>query len=170
MIYRPQFAYPTPPGCRDIDYVYFFDGSNTPLLNQDFSGRDLSVPASGVPLTLEQDVPFFWRGVKVGALRVTVSGAPSLYEYPDMTVRFKDPYENFLSTDPLPAVNYGFPSNPWAFNDSKLTGAPVPLEGEIYCPPGSVVWFYLSVHNFQSLNGRYFPQVALYGVKRYKDC
>jgi hypothetical protein len=93
MIYRPQFAYATPPGCRDIDYVYYFDGSNTPLLNQNVSG--LTIP--NIPLVLEQDAPFYWRGIKVNALRETNGGVPDSYEIPDLKVRFEDHLNNKLS-------------------------------------------------------------------------
>jgi hypothetical protein len=168
MIYRPQFAYATPPGCRDVDFVYNFDGSNTPLLNQDFDGLDLSNPSGGIPLVLEQDVPFYWRGIKVGALRKQISGVPSSYQFPDMDVRFKDCYENFLSDDMVPATEYGFPQNPLSFNNSLLTGTPVPLEGEIYCPPGGTLWLYLKVASLGT--GEFYPAVALYGVKRFKEC
>lgn len=171
MSYRPQFAYATPAGCRDQDYIYFFDGSNTPLLNQDFgAGLDLSNPSGGIPLQLEQDVAFYWRGIKVGALRKTVSTVPNSYVLPDLLVRFKDNYENFLSDDMAPAVQYGFPANPVAFLNQQLTGPPVPLEGEIYCPPGGVLWLYLKCANFNSLSGKFFPQIALYGVKRFREC
>ena len=59
MIYRAQFCYPTPPGCRDEDFVYYFDGSNTPMLNQDVQGSDpeqhpLASPA-GRAVLLEGD-------------------------------------------------------------------------------------------------------------------
>lgn len=167
MIYRPQFAYATPPGCRDLDYVYFFDGSNTPMLNQNFSGVDLSAPTGGIPLVLEQDAPFFWRALKVNAFRKTSGGNPSSYVNPNCTVRFKDCYENFLSDDMVPAIQYGYPANSAALNNGLPSGIPVPIT-EIYTPPGGVVWFYIKVPTLGA--GSFFPQVALYGVKRFKEC
>ena len=60
--YRPQFAYATPPGCRDEDFVYYFDGSNVPLLAQNIGpGMEIDY----IPLPLDQDAPFYWRGWKV---------------------------------------------------------------------------------------------------------
>jgi hypothetical protein len=169
MIYRPQFAYATPPGCRDQDFIYFFDGSNTPLLNQNFSGLDLSNPSGGIPLVLEQDTPFYWRGIKVGALRGVAASVTATYAAPNMTVRFKDNYENFLSDDMVPATEYGFPQNPMSINSSQLTGPPVPLDGDIYCPPGGVLWAYLKCPVL-SEQDTWFPQLAFYGVKRFKEC
>jgi len=163
MIYRPQFAYPTPDGCRDVDYVYYFDGSNTPLLNQNVSG--LNIP--NIPLTLEQDVPFYWRGIKVNADRQQSAGVPHLYSVPNFKVRFDDWSWNKLSDDFVPATLYGYPSNAWQFNNAQLTGPPVPIQ-EIYCPAGSVQWLNLQV---PTLSGdSHFVSVSLHGVKRYKEC
>jgi hypothetical protein len=61
--YRPQFAYPTSRGCRDEDFVYYFDGSNVPLLA---NGLAAGVEIDYIPLPLDQDAPFYWRGWKVG--------------------------------------------------------------------------------------------------------
>jgi hypothetical protein len=163
MIYRPQFPYATPPGCRDVDFVYFFDGSNTPLLNQDISG--LTIPY--IPLVLDQDTPFFWRGWKVNANRFTNGGAPGNYQLPNFGVRWEDPYNNFLSDDYVPATMYGFPSNPWQVNNALLTGPPVPIS-EIYCPPGAVVTLYLKAGTLSPTSQ--FASVSLHGVKRYKEC
>jgi hypothetical protein len=163
VIYRPQFAYTTPNGCRDLDFTYFFDGSNTPLLNQDISG--LTVPY--IPLILDQDCPFYWRGWKVNANRFANNGDPSTYQIPNIGVRWEDPYNNFLSDDYVPAAMYAFPSNPWSINSAQLTGAPVPIS-EIYCPPGSVVTLYLKAGTLGETPQ--YPSVCLYGVKRYKEC
>lgn len=180
MIYRPQFACLTPPGCRDLDFVYYFDGSNTPNLNQNISG--LVIPY--IPLVLDQDAPFFWRGIKLGADRETNSGtlAPDPYAIPNWSVQFRDCYDNPLSDDYVPATQYGFPSNPWTINNAKLTGPPALLECSsydpenpeytgwgIYCPPGGTIQLFINV---PALSGgdNHFLSVALMGVKRYKEC
>jgi hypothetical protein len=166
MIYRPHFPYATPIGCRDLDFTYYFDGSNTPQLNQNVSG--LEIP--NIPLTLEQDAPFMWRGFKVNADRELSGGtAPDTYVAPNWQVRFEDWAFNKLQDDYIAAVLTGFPQNPWSINRAKLTGPPVPFPCEIYCPPGSVQWFFLKAG---SLSGgdSHFASVCLYGVKRYKEC
>lgn len=166
MIYRPQFAYETPPGCRDVDYVYFFDGSNVELLNQSISGKTIE----NIPLTLEQDAPFYWRGIKVNADRETNSGVPDAYIIPPVSVkcRFEDWAYNKLSDDYVNATQYGFPSNPWAISRAQLTGPPVPI-AEIYCPPGSVQWFFVKAGTLSSPDA-HFISISLYGVKRFKEC
>lgn len=163
-IYRPQFAYASPEGCRDEDYVYFFDASNTPLLNQNVSG--LNIPF--IPLVLDQDTAFYWRGFKVGAIRELSGGEPVLYDFPNFSLKLRDCYQNDLSDDLVPACLYGFPSNPLSFNSALLTGAPVPLDPEIYCPPGGVITLFLSVPTLAA--GTWLPSISLYGVKRYKEC
>jgi hypothetical protein len=160
MIYRAQFCYATPPGCRDEDFVYYFDGSNTPMLDQNVSGLALS----HIPLPLEQDAPFYWRGIKVELRAVGGGPSPSI---PDMYVKFRDCYLNFLSDGLVSAVTYGFAQNPVTFNNADYTGAPVPLEPEIYCPAGGLIEFFLQAPvSWQAI----YPLVTLFGVKRFKDC
>ena len=157
MIYRAQFAYPTPPGCRDEDFVYYFDGSFIPMLNQDVQGLTLS----NIPLPLQQDAPFYWRGIKV-ELR-GAGGGPAI---PDFYVKFQDCYLNDLSDGLVSAATYGFAQNPVTFNNADYTGAPVPLEPEIYCPAGGLIQFFLSC----PVGTVSYPMVTLFGVKRFKDC
>lgn len=157
MTYRAQFCYPTPPGCRDEDFAYYFDGSNTPMLNQDVTGLTLS----DIPLPLQQDAPFYWRGIKV-ELRAA-GGGP---EIPDLYVKFRDCYLNDLSDGLVSAVTYGFAQNPLIFQTADYTGAPVPLEPEIYCPAGGLIQFFLK----GPATGPVYPMVTLFGVKRFKDC
>lgn len=163
-MYRPQFAYSTPPGCRDEEFTYFFDGSNTPLLNQDFTG----ITVENIPLVLEQDAPFYWRGWKF-AVRAGAAGCPPVfsgaYDTPDMDIRLRDVYENDLQDTWVPATQYGFAMNPISFNGQLLTGPPFALGAEIYCPPGGVILLFLRGQS----NG-FYPEIALYGVKRFKGC
>ena len=166
MSYRGQFAYPTPPGCRDEDFVYSFDGSNTPMLNQNFVGRTLE----NIPLPLEQDAPFYWRGLKLGMF-LTLVGEGTIYSYviPNLSIRLKDCYENPLSEGYIPATQYGYPMNPLTFNGQLLTGPPMPLESEIYCPRGGVIYLNLKDQSPYA-SGTYDFQISLWGVKRFKDC
>jgi len=166
-MYRPQFAYQTPDGCRDEDFIYFFDGSNTPALANDISNTS----PFQIPLQLQQDAPFFWRGVKVNAIRETTNGNPAQYEAPNITVQFQDCYQNNLSDDLVPATQYGFSIVPVALNSGFILGAPVPLEGDIYCPPGGTVYVSITAPPLGSLPvNKYFVSLALYGVKRFKRC
>lgn len=155
-MYRPQFAYSTLPGCKDEDFPYFFDGSNTPFLNRSISG--LSIP--NIPLILDQDAPFYWRGLKIDMR--TTGAVP-----PNVNVKLRDCYQNDLSDGLVPATQYGFPQNPVTFNGQNYTGAPVPLEPEIYCPRGGVILLFLSA---PSLANPSYLSVTLFGVKRFTGC
>lgn len=167
MIYRPQFAYPTPEGCEDTDFVFSFDGSNTPLLNQDVSGQTIS----NIPLLLDRDSPFYWRAWKIDGIRETTNKLPNQYEIPNISVKLQDPYLNDLSDSLIPAVLSGFPSNPVDFNHSVLTGSPVVLEPEIYCPAGGYILAFLSAPLLGGCGtNRYFVSFTLYGVKRRQRC
>ena len=156
MMYRPQFAYSTLPGCKDEDFVYFFDGSNTPFLNQSVSA--LSIPY--IPLILDQDAPFYWRGIKIDMR--TTGAVP-----PNVNVKLRDCYQNDLSDGLVPATQYGFPQNPVTFNGQNYTGAPVPLEPEIYCPRGGVILFFFEA---PTLANSSYLSVTLFGVKRFTGC
>jgi hypothetical protein len=161
-MYRPQFAYKTPEGCRDEDFVYYYDGSNTPQLNQNISGLTIL----NIPLTMQQDAPFYWRGIKVGMLEIDTG-----YVIPNVSVQFQDCYQNNLSDDMVPATQYAFPSNPVSFGSQLLTGPPFLLDPEIYCPPGGYILLFLQAPVLGDVSDSYFLNVSLYGVKRFKeDC
>lgn len=170
-MYRPQFAYSTPPGCRDEEFIYTFDGSNTAMLNQDISGLTLS----NIPLVLDQDAPFYWRGWKFGPSRQGTQPPtiPTIYAYVQVDVRLRDPYDNDLSDDWVPAVNYGYPQNALLQTNLALfTGPPVLLEPEIYCPPGGVILAFVRATAL-ARGGKLAVNTAsfgLYGVKRFKEC
>ena len=159
-MYRPQFAYQTPPKCRDEEFVYYFDGSNTPMLAIDLSTVTL---IEHIPLVLEQDAPFYWRGVKA-EIRAA-GGGPG---QPDMAIRFRDCYQNDLMDNYVPATQWGFPMNPVSFNNGDYTGVPTLLESEIYCPRGGVLEFF--VLPGASLARQTYAFVTLFGVKRFKEC
>lgn len=120
MSYRPQFLYSTPEKFKDEDFIHYFDQHNTTQLN-----NALSLAAGGtiigIPLQLETDAPFFWRGLKIDG--------PANY-----AVRLRDPYGNYLTDDYVP-LPLGFsPDAP------TVAGSPViPMEPEVPCPAGSVI-------------------------------
>ena len=167
MSYRPQFAYSTPAGCRDVPFTYTFDASNTPYLASDING--LTIPY--IQLPMEQDAPFYWRGLKLGALRVIIGGVTSSYALPNYSVYFRDPYDNDLQDTYTPASLFGWPSNPQIVQGGMLSGPPVPMESEVYCPPGGVVQAFLQVATLTAGGGQtYSTSFSFYGVKRYKEC
>ena len=170
-MYRPPFAYPSEPGCRDKRFTYTFDASNTPVLNQDLNG--LNVPY--IQLPLEQDAPFYWRGFTAGPLRISVNAQTTSYALPNYSLMFWDCYENKLSDCPvggpyIQAALYGFAMNPLSFRSSLLQGPPVEIE-EIYCPPGGVIQAFITLPSLDSSGGKtYSLSLSLHGVKRYKEC
>jgi len=166
-MFRPQFAYSTPAGCRDIPFIYTYDASNTPYLALDINGKLIDY----IILPMEQDAPFYWRGTKAGSLRVIVAGATVSYQLPNYGLYFRDCYDNDLHDARVGAVRADFPMNPLAFNSSLLTGPPVPLENELYCPPGGVITAFLNVPALDASGGKtYSTSFSLFGVKRYKEC
>ena len=170
-MYRPQFAYKTPDGCLDVEFTYFFDGSNTPLLYQDVTSKRID----NIPLVMEQDAPFYWRGIKVALLESasgpngTIGGITN-YEVPNVNVRFQDCYQNNLSDGYVPSTHYGYPMNAVAFNNSLLTGPPFLLDPEIYCPPGGYILLFIQAGTLTAPTTSYLLNVTLFGVKRFKDC
>lgn len=165
-MYRPQFAFSTPEGCRDEEFTYFFDANNTPMLGTDLY-TSAGLKLDNIPLVFEQDAPFYWRGIKVGMTRAAAE-QPTTYVFPDLWMMFQDCYLNPLSDGLVPATQYGFPMNPLQFQNSLLTGPPVPLDPEIYCPKGGYLLLFLRTP--PSLTGTALLNVTLYGVKRFKQC
>jgi hypothetical protein len=165
-MYRPQFAYATPAGCIDKDFVYYFDGVNTPWLASLAAGQVIE----NIPLTLEQDAPFYWRGWKFQIRNTVTEGPASIvtYPFPDADIRLRDVYSNDLQSTWVPATLQGFPQNPVQFSGQKLTGPPTLLEPEIYCPAGGVLLAFL--RGGPTLVGANFCQLSLFGVKRFKGC
>jgi hypothetical protein len=148
-MYRPQFPYGCPAGFEDGDFDYYFDSTNTPLLNN-------TALASGgiiqnVPLALQMDAPFALRGIQVKG----INGAD-----PVVAVQFKDPFENYLSDDYVPLdLAYAPDSTAQYFCN-------IVIEPEIRCPAGGVWW--VSIKNQTNATQDITKvRIVLSGNKRY---
>lgn len=154
-MWRPQFAYPTPKGCRDEDFVYQFDASNTPMLASLAPGQDLPF----IPLVLQQDASFYWRGWKISIRRTD----GTIFS-PDLSIKLRDPYQNDLSDGLVPAVEYGFVQNP----SQPFSQPPVLIDPEIFCPAGGTVTAFLLGGGTIDTSDAII--ISLYGVKRFQEC
>ena len=147
--YRPQWFYPTPKGCRDQAFNYFYDIANAP-----YSSLAADSTQENIPLMIETGSKFMWRGVRVN-LDGGTSGMPVT-----LLVRFFDSFGNALSSDFVPVIQYVNPSG------SAAGGLPVPIEPEIECPAGSGIL--VSFKNIDPINAVDLPEITLYGLKRYE--
>lgn len=123
MIYRPQFPYPTPDGFQDEEFEYYFDSSILPALNT--ASLAIGQIVFNVPLVLQTDAPFFWRG-----LIVDNPGA-------GLAIRFRGPDGTYLSDDFVPL---GFYSPMPPAKHPPIGNAPTIVDFEIPCEKGSVVY------------------------------
>ena len=146
--YRPQWFYPTPRGCSEQPFLYFYDIANAP-----YATLAPSSTQENIPLMIETGSKFMWRGVRLNLDRN--GGMPVT-----LLVRFFDPYGNALSADWVPVIQYVNPSG------SAAGGLPVPIEPEIECPAGSGIL--VSFKNLDPVHAVYLPDVTLYGMKRYE--
>jgi len=144
--YRPQWFYPSPRGCREEPFNYFYDIANAP-----YALLAASSTQESIPLAIETGSKFMWRGVRLNGDTTSLPVT--------LLVRFTDPFGNALSADYVPVIQYANPSG------SAAGGLPVPMEPEIECPPGS----FISV-SFKNLDTSpvYLPDITLYGLKRYE--
>ena len=151
MIYRPQFAYRTPKGFRDVEFEHFYDSTTLAALAP-VSGS--VSPVYSIPLNIDPDAEFRWRGVKIDHLFSLNVG-----------LRFRDPYGNYLSDDFVPV---------WlAFIPPSLTiytgGQSCIHEPEIVCPASSVVLLDVCSYDTVPWSSRGLLSILLTGVKRYVD-
>jgi len=122
-VLRPQFPFPTPPGFEDQDFLYYFDNKNTPALNT--STLAVGQILFNVPLPLQQDAPFFWRGITIDNPTAALG------------IRFRDSAGNYLSDDFIPVgLLSGMPSG----GHPPIGPLAVIMEQEIPCPKGSVIY------------------------------
>ena len=158
-MYRPQFPFPTPKDCVDEDVVYVFNANNLPVLGNAIAG---GTQLLNIPLNLDPDAPFLWRGF------MTQSGNPGI----GLAIQFRDPSGNLLSDGFVPIPIYSVPAgsnNPLGISGNQ--GTPVLLEadagegqGAIFCPAGATIQI-----NFYNPTGSPItpPTILFSGVKRY---
>jgi hypothetical protein len=163
LIYRPEFAYSTPPGFRDQEFEHFYDTTSTPGFN----------PATGtqsvlnIPLNIDTDAEFRWRGIR---LKFTDSDE-DLSGIANIGLRWRTPEGAYLSpsSDTSP---FGFVPVYLAYitpkNDNNVNGGmSCIIEPEIICPAASVVW--LDMFSFDLGVSGYLQFLWLTGVKRFSD-
>ena len=150
MVYRPQYAYPTPPGYRDEQFHYGFDQSNTPALN--IGNLAAAALSQNIPLPLQQDAAFIWRAVTISGINLTD---------PKVSVRFRDPYGNYLSDDFVLIDLYMRGPGLAVVGDYCIA-----LEPAVECPAGAIIW--LDIKNTTAGNVNLnLVKLMLFGVKRY---
>jgi hypothetical protein len=147
-MYRPEFAYPTPDGFVDQDCDQYFDSNTTPFLAQ-------STPnlISNIPLQLDKDADFLWRGVKIPIL--------DYQGIQNVAIQLRAPGGRYITADFVPIWLFGIQVN----QGDGLTGGPgCVLEPGIYCPKGSVILLdTLGIGN----GGATLLEIVLTGVKRW---
>lgn len=148
-MYRPQFPYPLKDHFEDGDFDQYFDYRNTPQLNN--TSLAASTYIWNIPLTLQTDQPFMWRGVQVKG----INGAD-----PVVSFQFQDPFRNYLSDQFVPLDLVVAP------NATGLYFLNILVEPEIRCPNGAVVWMHL-YNQTTSSQDITKVRVTLSGVKRY---
>jgi len=165
-MYRAQFAYPTPDGYTDVDFEHYFDQNTCPQL---LPGAGAPDQIYNIPLNLDPDAPFHWRGIKIPNL----DGAAGPR---NVGLRFRAPDGRGLSAagTPNPAVavpNAFVPIWLWGFqanNGDALTGAQCCVfESEIVCPPAGVIL--VDQCSLIAGGGYQVGTIILCGIKRYKN-
>jgi hypothetical protein len=151
MSYRPQFAFATPPGFRDEQFHYSFDGTNVAALS---STNPIAASAvlDNITLQLQQDAEFILR-----AWKVQLGTAPSR-----LNLTIKDPRGYYLSASSIPLGTYLTPSGL-----AVVGSLVVPFESEVVCPAGGFLQLNFRNLSTGSVNP---PAFTLYGVKRYQEC
>jgi hypothetical protein len=164
-MYRPQFAYPTPDGYTDIDFEHYYDATTNPLLAP---GAGYPDQIDNIPLLIDPDAPFHWRGIKIPNL----DGANGPR---NVGLRFRGPDGRHLSGPELspgggtllsfvPIWLWGSTPN----NGDALTGGQCCiLESEIICVPSSVIM--VDQLSLTTGAGYQVGAIILCGVKRYKN-
>ena len=149
MIYRPQFAYPTPDGFRDQETEQFFDSQAFGLLNPQVGDPPIIYD---IPLTLDPDADFRWRGEKFDHATLSNFG-----------VRFRDCHLNYLSDDFIPVwLVFIGPSL-----SARGGGQGITHEPEILCPATGVVMMDIKSFDTVPWTTGGPGNVTLCGVKRY---
>jgi hypothetical protein len=149
MTYRPQFAFPAPPpGYRDEQFHYSYDGTNCALLANPIAAGALT---GSIILLTEADAPFIARALKI-QLGTAIS---------PLWFQLVTPRGDYMQSVPVPLALYA----------GNIDGLPiagqyfVPFDSEIECPAGSNFTLFLYNPTGGSVDA---PEVTLYGVKRRK--
>lgn len=160
MIYRPQFAYSTPEGFEDYDFDHFFSSATIPALNPGVGNpREIT----NIPLPLDPDADFCWRGLKIPNLAI-INGASNVPF--NVALRFREPNNGrYLQSAYLPIWMYGLVG----FDGTDLTGGiVVAFESEIVCPAAANVMVDQLASVLADGSFVYLGQISLVGAKRYK--
>jgi hypothetical protein len=162
--YRPQFVpAPTPQGFHDVDFIAYFDAISTPVL-----GITLQAGAEqlDVPLQLENDADFIFRGIRILATLASERGG-------GLPPRFQ-----FKTPDGTP-LSSKFPALPPRLDQSYRAGGlnlgptgtyelpTVPTDAEVLCPASSA--FLMNVYNPNAVPATLSGFIAFFGVKRYAN-
>lgn len=148
MTYRGQSPYPpAPQGYRDEDFLFIFDGFNTPALAQNLP---VARPIENIALALDRDAPFLWRGTRF------------LTDQPGLGVRFRGPAGDLLTDGYEPIYQSFFPGG------FPIVGfGVVPNEPGIPCPVGAIIILDLANLSLAPIIDPY-TAILLMGVKRWK--
>lgn len=165
-MYRAQFAYPTPDGFTDTDFEHYFDQTTVPALAPGVGAPD---QIYNIPLPLDPDAPFYWRGLKIPNLN-GVAGPLNI------GLRFRsspggrqlsgaaDAGNTTAANDFVPIWLLGLTP----CNDDALTGGQCcVLESEIPCPAAGTV--IVEQSSLTPGAGYQVGTVILAGVKRYAN-
>lgn len=132
-LFKPQFAYATPPGFRDEPYWVPFK----------FTIAADGLIHIGLPWSLDDDVPFILRGIIFPAIGTAQPGANTIptTAFPALC-RIRDTEGNPLQDAPVLALGV------WAQSGFPDTATPTginafgfPVEPEVVCAPGGTVIF-----------------------------
>jgi hypothetical protein len=120
-MYRAQFAYPPASDkCQAQRCSYSFDQTNTPAL----AGVAAGAVVTKIPLVMDQDAPFFFRGITINAT--------------GLLIRLEDCFENPLLSDQTYTA-----AALWSESDGAGVVALDSDEWGIYCPSGSTLLLYV---------------------------
>lgn len=172
MIYVPQYSFPTPEGFRDLDFDHYYDSdpASGPLyLPQLSPGPGDPNPILNIPLRIDADAPFLWRGIKFEGTPGLGPDASSPTSFANFGVRLRDPWGNYFCPDNdfVPVWLFGYQPQESSLGLGLAPGNT--MEPETECPPQSVV--YLDIFSYDTIPWHTGGpgKVWLTGVKRYSD-
>ena len=146
-MYRPQFAYPTPDGFVDEDFDHYYDNLSVPLL-----GGMKTQEVRNIPLQLDTDADFLWRGIKIPSADANTP--------PNIGIQLRAPDGRYIMAGYVPIWLFGLQLS----QNPNYNGPGSILEPEIYCPRGSTIL--LNLFDFNNSNEE-IGVITLTGVKRW---